>query len=182
MRSHAVIGTIFTLTTALLGTSPAPAADLTGVWLGEQRCERFDGRAFSTRFADDVMVISQQGDEIRVAALLFGDTFQLLYQGRVIADERDPDRKAQAAFTECTTTPTSQYQETARATKIEVKPNGEGRFEATSIFFETDAEGAADMGTCSWKYKRADTVDLGVPSCAEVTTLQATGGQSRRRP
>jgi hypothetical protein len=35
------------------------------------------------------MVISQSGDEIRVAALLVDDVFQLLYQGRVIDDARE---------------------------------------------------------------------------------------------
>ena len=52
-------GAAIVLTTLLLGTPPAQSADLTGVWLGEQKCDRFDGRKFSTTFAKDVMVITQ---------------------------------------------------------------------------------------------------------------------------
>ena len=40
-----------------------------------------------------------------MAALLIDGVFQLLYQGSVIDSVADPDRKGQAAFTECTTTP-----------------------------------------------------------------------------
>jgi hypothetical protein len=174
------------VTTVLLGTSPAQPANLTGIWLGQQKCDRFDGTKFVTKFLDDVMVISQTGNEIRMAALLIDDVFQLIYQGTVIDDVEDPDRKGQAAFTECTTTPTSPYQETGRATKVDVKPDDDGKFEGTSVFFEVGLEGQPpDTGTCAWTYKRVATVDPGVPSCAEVSgtsTLQASGGQSRRRP
>ena len=187
MRNHMAIGAAVALTTVLLGTPPAQSADLTGVWLGEQKCDRFDGQKFRTTFANDVMVISQNGDQINMAALLIDGAFELLYQGRVINDTRDPDRKAQAAFTECTTTPTSAYQETGRATKVDVKRNDDGKFEATSIFLQRqeDEVPPADTGTCAWTYKRVDTEDPGVPSCAEVSTtatLKAQGAQPRRRP
>lgn len=174
------------LSAVLLGTSPAQSADLTGVWFGQQKCDRFDGTKFVTKFLDDVMLISQSGSEIRVAALLIEGAFQLVYQGTVINDMKDPDRKGQAGFTECTTTPTSPYQETGRATKLDVKVDGNGKFEGTSIFFEVGVdEGPPDTGTCAWTYKRVATEDPGVPTCAELSgpsSLQAQGSQSRRRP
>ena len=186
MRHHMVVATVTAVTTVLLGMAPAQSADLTGIWLGEQKCDRFDGRKFKTTFADDVMVISQTGNEIRMAALLIDGSFQLLYQGTVIDNVSDPERKGQAAFTECTTTPTSPYQETGRATKVDVKPGDDGKFEATSVFLQAGTdEFPTDTGTCVWSYRRVDTEDVGVPSCAEAqspATLQAQGTPSRRRP
>ena len=187
MRNHMARGAlVVALTSVLLGTPPAQSADLTGVWLGEQKCDRFDGQKFRTTFANDVMVITQNGDEINMAALLIDGVFQLLYQGRVIDNVADADRKGQAAFTECTTTPASAYQETGRATKVDVKKNDDGKFEATSNFLQLGVdETPTDTGTCAWTYKRVDTEDPGVPSCAEASptaTLQAKGTQPRRRP
>src|SRR5262245_36331286 len=179
MRNHTVLAVAMTLASVLLSTPRAQSADLTGVWRGEQKCDRFDGVKFSTTFANDVMVISQRGDEMNMAALLIDGAFQLLYQGRVIQtrvidDARPPGNKAQAAFTECDTTPTSPYQETGRAAKVDVKPGGDGKFEATSVFLQLASEDApTDTGTCTWTYKRVDTADPGVPTCAEVSSTAA---------
>ena len=184
MRNHVLLGVVIGLASLVLGTAQADSADLTGVWLGEQKCDRFDGEKFTTKFTNDIMLISQSGDQIRVAALLVDDNFQLLYQGTVIDDVKDPVHKGQASFTECTTAPGSPYQETGRATKVDVKTRGDGKFEATSVFFQTAiGESPADTGTCAWTYKRVDTADFGVPSCAEVatSTLKANGAQERRR-
>ena len=186
MRNHVVLGVAMALASVVLSTPQARSADLTGVWLGEQKCDRFDGQKFTTRFANDVMVISQRGEEFNMAALLIDGAFQLLYQGRVIDDSRDPEHKGQAAFTECTTTPTSPYQETGRATKVDVKKGADGKFEATSIFLQlAGPDFPTDTGTCAWTYKRVDTEDPGVPSCADVSPtakLQAKEAQQRRRP
>jgi hypothetical protein len=184
MRDHLAMAAATAMTAVLLGTAPAQSADLTGVWFGQQKCDRFDGTKFVTKFLDDVMVISQTGSEIRVAALLIDGAFQLIYQGTVIDSVSDPERKGQAAFTECTTAPGSSYQETGRATKVDVKPNGDGKFEGTSNFFEVGVDGGpADTGTCAWTYKRVEIADVGVPSCGDLlSALQAQGSQSRRRP
>ncbi len=69
MRNHVAIGAAIALTTVLLGTPSAQSADLTGVWLGKQKCDRFNGQKFNTTFADDVMLISQKGNEINMASL-----------------------------------------------------------------------------------------------------------------
>ena len=119
-------------------------------------------------------------------------TFSLAFQGTVIDDAKKPEREAQAAFTECTTAPGSPYQESGRATKVELKTNGQDLFQATSIFLQlaTD-EAPTDTGTCSWRYKRVDTADPGVPDCAtleppDASTLSATPAKTfktpRRRP
>lgn len=183
MRIHKVMGAA-ALVTLVLGVPRAWAADLTGVWFGEQKCDRFDGQKFNSTFANDVMLISQNGDEMNMAALLIDGVFQLVYQGRVIDDAKQPGSKAQAAFTACGTTPTSEYQETGRANKVEVKKSGPGEFEATSIFLQVEqGEFPTDTGTCKWNYKRVDTEDPGVPDCASLgspTTLEATRTQPRR--
>ena len=54
-----VIGAAAALTTVLLGSTPARSADLTGIWLGEQKCDRFAGKKFRTTFANDVMLITR---------------------------------------------------------------------------------------------------------------------------
>jgi hypothetical protein len=133
------------------------------------------------------MVISQNGTEMNMAALFIDGGFVLLDQGSVIDDAKEPDKKAQAAFTECVTTPTSLYQETGRATKVELKKHGDGKFEATSIFLQLEqGEVPADTGTCTWTYPRVDTDDPVVLSCAEpflpTATLQGQGAQQPRRP
>src|SRR5262245_53952362 len=124
MRNRVVLGVVIGLASLVLSTAQANSAKLTGVWLGEQKCDRFDGEKFTTKSTNDVMVISQIGDAIRVAALLVDDDFQLLYEGTVIDDAKDPQHKGQASFTECTTAPGSPYQETGRATKVDVKTRG----------------------------------------------------------
>jgi hypothetical protein len=160
-----------------LGASPAHAAILTGIWLGEQDCDRFDGHKFHTTYPGDVMVITQIGNQINMAALFTNGVFNLVLQGTVINDEKKPGREAEAAFTECVTSPTSPYQETGRATKVSVKANGFGDFDATSIFLQLGRdEFPSDTGTCHWHYKRVNTVDPGVPDCATILspTLSTT--------
>ena len=132
------------------------------------------------------MVISQSGDQMNMAALCSGQGCALFFQGRVIDNAKEPDKKAQAAFTECETTPTSDYQETGRATKVELKKKGDGKFEATSIFLQVRDTPPTDTGTCTWNYKRVSTDDLDVPACADLAaptaTLQSQGARPPRRP
>jgi len=162
-RFHKVISLTAVAMLAGFSASHAWGANLTGIWTGEQHCDAFDGQKFDLPYPNDIMVISQSGQDINLAALYFEGVFHLLYQGHVIDDAKEPDRKAQAAFTECVTTATSEYQETGRAMKVELKKKGDGEFEATSIFFQD--VGSPETGTCTWKYKRVDTADVGVPAC-----------------
>jgi hypothetical protein len=186
MRVRTSVGAVV-VAVLMLGTSPAWSADLTGVWFGHQECDRYDGQKFHTKYPDDVMLITQQGNQMSMAALLIdGDGFALLFQGVVIDDAKEPDKKAQTTFTECATTPTSLYQETGRANKVELKKHGDGRFEATSIFLQVAQDSfPTDTGTCTWRYRRVDTEDPNVPTCAEVPAptgpLQAQGAHSPRR-
>jgi hypothetical protein len=191
MRIRQLLGSA-TIIAALLSAPAAHAADLTGVWFGKQECDRFDGHKFHTPFRDDVVLITQIGDQINMVALFSEGVFHLAFQGTVINDDKKPGREAQAGFTACETSPGSPYQETGRATKAEVKKNGHGEFEATSIFLQlaTD-ESPTDTGTCTWHYKRVDSEDPGVPDCATIlsqnaSTLSTAPGNTfstqRRRP
>lgn len=174
MRIRELLGAA-AIAALLLGAQEVQAANLTGVWFGEQQCDRFDGRKFHTPFPDDVMVITQNGNQINMAALFFDGVFHLVYQGTVINDDKKPGQKAEAGFTECVTTPTSPYQETGRATKIRVKANGRGHFEATSIFLQLATEDSpTDTGTCTWHYQRVDTEDPGVPDCESILSSSAS--------
>jgi hypothetical protein len=182
------------MATVALGAPPAKSADLTGIWIGEQKCDRFNGKKFHTTFPNDIMVISQSGDQTNMAALCSLDSSQtqlscnLFFQGLVIDDAKEPDKQAQTTFTACGTTPTSDYQETGRATKVELKKKGDGKFEATSIFLQVQdtPPPPTDTGTCEWNYKRVSTVDIGVEPCADTAaptaTLQSQGVRGPRRP
>ena len=193
MRTRHALGAAAIIAALLLGGAPgAEAANLTGVWSGEQDCDRFDGQKFHTKFRDDVMVITQIGDQINVLALCSGDVCGLAYQGTVINDAKNPGDEAQAGFTACETAPGSPYQETGRATKVEVKENGDGQFKATSIFLQLAIDNfPTDTGTCTWRYKRVDNADPGVPDCATLVPPNAsslsaapakTFNSQRRRP
>ncbi len=174
MRLRTSLG-LAALAAMAFGTPEAQAADLTGIWSGEQKCDRFDGQKFHTTFANDIMVITQNGQEVHIAALLGEEGFALVYQGTVINDEQKPEQEAQVGFTECTTTPTSPYQETARATRVKLKQKGDGDFDATSIFLQLAGDGfPTDTGTCQWRYKRVDTQDVGVPDCASIQSTNAS--------
>ena len=170
MRIRQSLGASVIMAAILLGGAPgAEAANLTGVWAGEQICDRFDGQKFHTKFPDDIMLITQIGDQINVLALLSDGDFNLAYQGTVINDAKKPEREAQAGFTECQTAPGSPYQETVRATKIELKTTGQDQFQATSVFLQLAGDDfPTDTGTCSWRYKRIDEADPGVPDCATL--------------
>jgi hypothetical protein len=163
----------------VLGASQAQAAILTGVWFGEQKCERFDGHKFHTTYADDIMVITQSGHQFNMAALFDGSAFNLVFQGTVINDDERPGREGEAAFTECVTSPTSPYQETGRATKIRVRGNGFGQFDATSIFLQIETDDSpTDTGTCRWHYTRVTAVDPEVPTCATILSPNAASFSS----
>ena len=181
VRLAIAVGYVLTLS----GAAPAWGLDLTGVWFGEQQCDRFDGKKFSTPFKNDIMAITQVGADARMAALCtpVDDSLAcgLFYQGTVIDSSKDGDRQGEAGFTECETAPGSSYQETLRAHKLEAKPKGDGQFEGTSIFLQFRDQGP-DVGTCEWHYKRVSTQDLGVPTCAELTPTGPTAPASTRTP
>ena len=188
MKTHKLLG-VAAIAAVTLAAPHAHAANLTGVWFGAQTCDRFDGTKFQTTFDNDIMFITQIGQQVNIAALLVDDVFQLIYQGTVINDDLKPGQEAQVGYTECQTTATSQYQETARATTVKVKANGFGQFEATSIFLQFGGdEFPNDTGTCQWNYTRIDTQDQGVPDCASLQAPTAaslsagTGGTVRAQP
>lgn len=175
---------------ALLVPGVAQAVDLTGIWVGEQHCERFNGEKYQTTFANDVMVVSQDGGNVHMAALLVDDGFVLLFEGRVIDDQKHPDHKGEATFTECLTTPGSPYQEMLRANRIDTKPGpkkgkkDDGKegpeFNGESIFSQVVAD-IPDHGTCKWKYRRVSTEDVGVPGCDEVSAPTAVQTSTTHR-
>ena len=162
-----------------------------GVWQGEQKCDVYDGSKSELKYGNDTMFISQDGSSLTVAALCSeaGGCF-LFYRGLVADDDKDPAKKGQAGMTVCSGGPSGPYQETARATKLEIKKDGKAEFEATSIFYQTVESPVVQVGTCTWKYKRVAAVvlDPPVPTCDELgPTLTAPsnaakGGFSPRRP
>ena len=100
VRLAIAVGYVLTLS----GAAPAWGLGLTGVWFGEQQCDRFDGKKFSTPFKNDIMAITQVGADARMAALCtpVDDSLAcgLFYQGTVIDSSKDGDRKGEAGFSE----------------------------------------------------------------------------------
>jgi hypothetical protein len=167
--THNVVSVAAVLT--LLGSvaPPAWAANLTGTWVGQQECRRFDGTKFFTPFPNDTMTISQTGADLNISSL------GIRYHGQAIDDAAAPHVKAQASFVECTTTESSPYQEIGRATKIDIKSDGvRATFLATSIFFQDIDPFPADVGTCDWTYQRVSTADPGVEDCSSILTSATT--------
>ena len=163
-----------------LGLNPAAASaiDLTGVYTGTQVCTYFDGTQTGPRFPNDVLLITQSGDDLFFVSGIVG----AIFHAQVIEDVRSPATKAQAVFIACPTADGSDYQELGRATKLEANPRSvTGYFQATSNFFETDPDGFRFMGTCQWTYRQTSTDDPGVPDCSAVSSL-AAGSVGRKRP
>ena len=171
---------------ALLGLAAPPtwAVNLTGTWVGEQDCRRYDGTKFFTPFPNDTMTITQNGLDLNIEALVIDGEPRLHYHGQVIEDDAAPKVKGQASFVECITTESSSYQEIGRATKIDVKSNGTGAtFLATSIFSENVPPFPPDLGTCEWNYQRISTADPGVAECSSSSALTTTDPtHAPRRP
>jgi len=183
--THSVVSVAAILAFLGLAAPPTWAVNLTGTWVGEQNCRRYDGTKFFTQFPNDVMTITQNGSDLNIEALVIEGEPQLHFHGQVIEDDKAPEVKGQASFVECITTESSLYQEMGRASKIDIKSDGvRANFLATSIFHE-QAFGPfpADLGTCEWVYSRISTDDPGVaecPSSSALTTTNAT--HSPRRP
>ncbi len=174
--THNVIGVAAVLTLLALVAPPTWAANLTGTWVGQQECRRFDGTKFFTPFPNDVMTITQNGsdlNDLNINAVIV--TGGIRYHGQAIDDAAAPHVKAQASFVECTTTESSPYQEIGRASKIDIKSDGvRATFLATSIFFQDIDPFPADVGTCDWTYQRVSTADPGVEDCSSISTSATT--------
>jgi hypothetical protein len=182
--THSVVSVAVAL--ALLGFAAPPtwAVNLTGTWVGEQDCRRYDGTKFFTPFPNDTMTITQNGLDLDIEALVREGVPQLHFHGQVINDDAAPQVKGQASFVECETTESSSYQEIGRATKLDVKSNGTGAtFLATSIFSQNFPPVPPDLGTCEWNYQRISTADPGVAACPPSSAPTTTNSiQAPRRP
>ena len=173
MRSKVVV-TLFVLFT--LTSIAAWGIDLTGTWEGKQVCQYFDGRK-SIQTDEDVLRVSQNGEDFYFSSVLVDEIFH----GRIIESAQHPDKSAQAVFVECETTESSAYQELGRATKLQTKAKGGGLFKATSNFFQLpDSEVRLLLGTCIWTYKRVDTIDPNIESCAAGNAKVPKTKKSRR--
>jgi hypothetical protein len=181
---HGVVGVTTVLVLLGLAAPPTWAVNLTGTWVGEQNCRRYDGTKFFTQFPNDTMTITQNGSDLNIEALVIDGVPVLHYHGQVIDDDAAPKVKAQASFVECLTTESSPYQEMGRAIKVDIKSDGvRANFLATSIFHQDFPTFPPDVGTCEWTYSRISTADPGVAECSSpsaVTTTNTT--HSPRRP
>ena len=137
----------------------AEAIDLTGVWIGRLVCDSFDALGKSKDvITDDVMLITQTGDDLNIAA----DGFGFLYNGTVIDDIANPTKKAQFAFIECRTSAASTDTSEIGRAKVTIKTDGiSAKLKAQSIL----SEPTPGFQTCKWSYKRVDTTDPLVPEC-----------------
>jgi len=136
------------LAIAALAAQAAGAIDLTGTWEGEQTCDLYVGDNVKLKYKHDTMRISQKGSVAQMGSFCSPDSCYFLYQGLVVDDAKDPDRKGQAAFNVCPS-PDTYY--------------------GDSHFFQITSPAWTGVGNCTWKYKRVSTADPGLVSCATPT-------------
>ena len=173
------------LAVAAVAVPAALAIDLTGVWQGEQNCDRYDGRKFNSPYKNDTMYITQHDDEAFMVALCNSEGCGLHYRGTVIDDAKEPGKKGQAGFNYCAPDVEFPYQEVLRADKLEIQKGPDAHFEGNSIFHETGETFASDVGSCTWKYKRVSAEDPRVRPCfvsPDAPVNGAVKGKSPRGP
>jgi hypothetical protein len=145
----------------LLGLSAthAAAVDMTGTWEGEAVCKGFfAGEKFKETFSGNVL-ITQSGTDLNL------DFVGFLYNGGIINDAKNPDKKGQGSIVFCGTTaePLGDYNEIGHLT-VQIGAN-KSTFKATSVFTVASSGEIVDVATCKWKFTRTNTADPGVPGC-----------------
>ena len=155
------------LAIAALAAQAAGAIDLTGTWEGEQTCDLYVGDNVKLKYKHDTMRISQKGSVAQMGSFCSPDSCYFLYQGLVVDDAKDPDRKGQVAFNVCPSPDT--YYEILRVDKLDLKHGRDAQLDGDSHFFQITSPAWTGVGNCTWKYKRVSTADPGLVSCATPT-------------
>lgn len=136
----------------------AHAVNLTGSWLGQQSCTRFDGSSSSFKLKPSVMLITQTGHSMVVRVDGVNG-----YNGFVIDDAKKPDAKGQVSVILCTTDNMPGSPDGGQILIAKVKANpakGTASLSGSSGF-----ESSANVGICKWSYKRTDTADPAALVC-----------------
>jgi hypothetical protein len=169
-RSRMFLAVTFFLAT---GAPAAHAFDLTGHWTGKWSCKGVanDGKfTVSSSISPSTLDITQVGGtfaavvDVSVSPADGGD---FPFNVFAIPDLKKPDEKGEVVLLACpngNTVPASGSAETMRG-QVKTKANtAKASFKATSIF--TDIfNGAPEVGTCKYSYKRIDTTDPGLTNC-----------------
>lgn len=140
-------------------TTPALAVDLTGTWEGKAVCTGFfNGAKFKETFPGNVL-ITQSGGDLNMEFL------GVRYNGGILNDAKQPDKKGEGAFVACSTVaqPLGDYNETGHL-KVQLTLN-KSTFKATSVFMVGSLGSLVDVATCKWTFARTDTANPGVPEC-----------------
>src|SRR4051812_5361375 len=92
--THSVVSVAAVIGLLGLATPPTWAVNLTGTWVGEQDCRRYDGTKFITPFPNDTMTITQNGLDLNIEALVIDGVARLHFHGLVIEDDAAQRSKA----------------------------------------------------------------------------------------
>lgn len=164
-----VRNTVFALTGLAMSTTSVLAVDLTGTWDGKAVCNGFfAGEKFKATFPGTVL-ISQAGADLNL------DFLGYRYNGGIIDDAKQSDKKGEGSFVFCDTTaePLGDYNETGHL-KVQITPK-KSTFKATSVFTVASSGVIVDVATCKWTFTRTDTANPGVPECGSGSGALSTG-------
>lgn len=155
---------LLTLVMVVIGTT-AEAVDMTGTWVGRERCACFDpvdGKS-TERYRDEVMEITQDGTDLNI---LF---FDELYNGNVI-DHPSRSSKGEASLIACSTDPTdnARFGEIGRA-KVWAKDGGRGKMSIESLWNAQEAQ----ICTCTSRLRRTDPADPEIGDCSDENAVDA---------
>ena len=121
-------------------------------------------------YPTDEMRISQTGNAVQMGASCGPLGCYFLYQGLVVSDPKDPERKGRAAFNVCPSS--DKYYELLSVDQLELKKDVEASLDGDSEFFQivpSPPPPPTGVGNCSWKYKRVSKADPFQVSCAAIT-------------
>ena len=167
---------LLTVTFFATAASAAHAFDLTGHWEGKWSCkgvDPFEGKfTVSSQIKPSTLDITQVGGtfaavvDASVSAANGGD---FPFNVFAIPDVKKPDEKGEVVLLACPNGNTVPPQDGGSAeiirAQVKTKANTfKASFKGASVFTDT-FNGAPEVGTCKYSYKRIDTTDPGVSNC-----------------
>jgi len=154
----------------VLGASAAGAQtfNLTGHWTGKWSCKGVanDGKFTAANKASTLDVTQTVGTfAATVDAADPNGNFK--FNAFAVPDVKKPDQKGEVILLGCALGPTVPPSDVAELIRVQVKTKPDSTtasFKGTSLFTSI-FNGAPQVGTCKYSYKRMDTDDPGLSAC-----------------
>ena len=163
VAASTVAATLLVGATAL--AQPAVAAlDLTGTWQGKSKCDAFDGAKFTVVHDAETLLINRTTPLVATYQVVFAIDGGFQSLGIVYTDLKNPDKKAQMGFVECSTTTDPATDANNQVGRAFVTA---GKAPKATLKWTSTFENGSVIGTCKGTYKRIDQVVPSLtPGCA----------------